>query len=78
MTNVEVTPRRRTYGAVEVYHRHLEMERGFRERQIDLEIFTARAVSFGGAMRRAGPITIPVVVHVVYNSAAENISAFYG
>jgi hypothetical protein len=74
MTNLAVSPRPRTCGAVEVYHRQLEIVPGFRERQVNLELFTARTLFFGGAMHRVAPIKIPVVVHVVYNTAAENIS----
>jgi hypothetical protein len=41
---------------------------------MDLEHATARRMASGPA-RRVGLTTIPVVVHVVYNTAAENISA---
>jgi hypothetical protein len=44
-------------------------------RQAQLENATAMRMSLGArALRAAAPITIPVVVHVVYKTAAENIS----
>jgi hypothetical protein len=68
------TPVRRQCGTMQVHQRLLEQDPEYRKRQIDLESFTATRV-FHGVMRRVGgPITIPVVVHVVYNQAAENIS----
>jgi hypothetical protein len=68
-------PPRRRCGAMEVYQRHLETHVGFRESQVKLELLTARRMLFGAFEREAGgPIVIPVVVHVVYNTDAENIS----
>jgi hypothetical protein len=48
------------------------MDPGFRERQLEIEVFSARARLLG--LRRTGPARIPVVVHIVYNDARENIS----
>ena len=65
-------PRRRC-GAIEVYHRLLEMHPDFRLRQIELEHATARRMMSREPLR-VGITTIPVVVHVVYNTPSENIS----
>jgi hypothetical protein len=56
-----------------VHHRLLESDPGFRERQTDLEHATAQRMMT--ALRaRIGITTIPVVVHVVFTKADENIS----
>jgi len=67
------TPSRRQCGAMSVHYRLLEMDPNFRQRQVDLEHLTARRMMPGEALR-PGITTIPVVVHVVYNTRAENIS----
>ncbi|MBV9209115.1 MAG: zinc metalloprotease [Acidobacteria bacterium] len=53
--------------------RLLEQDPGFRMRQMQLETSIARRM-FSGAVARPGITTIPVVVHVVFRTAAENIS----
>ena len=64
---------RRTCGAMQVYHAQLESEPGFRQRQISLEhATTMRLRSARAARSKAYKLT--VVVHVVYATAAENIS----
>jgi hypothetical protein len=67
------TPSRRQCGAMSVHYRLLEMDPNFRQRQVDLEHLTARRM-MPGEVLRPGITTIPVVVHVVYNTRAENIS----
>ncbi|NTV41912.1 MAG: zinc metalloprotease, partial [Syntrophobacteraceae bacterium] len=69
--------KRRTCGAMAVHHRLLELDPNFRMRQTQLESATAMRMSLGVRALRAAaaPITIPVVVHVVYKTPAENISA---
>jgi len=59
-----------------VHHRLLELDPSFRMRQAQIENATAMRMSLGVRALRAAaaPITIPVVVHVVYKTAAENIS----
>jgi hypothetical protein len=57
---------------MEVHHRLLESDPGFRGRQTALEHHTIARMSL--ALARVGITTIPVVVHVVYRTAAENIS----
>jgi hypothetical protein len=56
-----------------VHHRLLESDPGFRGRQTDLEHATAQRM-MTGFRARIGITTIPVVVHVVFNKADENIS----
>jgi hypothetical protein len=70
------TPIRRKCGAMEVHHRLLDEYAPFRGAQADLEKRTRDRRSRQVAFRVASPtpINIPVVVHVVWNSAAENIS----
>lgn len=68
--------RRRTCGAMEAHMRLLETHPEMRERRAEIHALTARLVSNGAASRlaRNAPLTIPVVVHVVYKKAAENIA----
>jgi Pregnancy-associated plasma protein-A len=63
----------RSCGAMQVHQRLLEQNPQFRFRLAALEDST-RARLASGIVGRKGVITIPVVVHVVYNTAAENIS----
>jgi hypothetical protein len=67
---------RRTCGTMSVHHRLLEIYPEFRRRQTELEQATAMRMALGlEAIRKAAvPITIPVVVHVVYNTPDENVS----
>ena len=65
--------RRRMCGTMAVHHRLLETDPSFRRRQMELESATARRM-MTRAVARPGITTIPVVVHVVYGKAAENIS----
>jgi len=69
--------KRRTCGAMAVHHRLLELDPNFRMRQMELENATAMRMALGAkALRKAAaPVSIPVVVHVVYNTSRENISA---
>ena len=68
-------PRRRQCGTQQVHERLLEMNPAFREREISIEQGIRRSIERGFAQRVAQQlITIPVVVHVVYKTPAENIS----
>lgn len=68
-------PSRRQCGAPAAYYLTVEAHPSFRERQRDLENATAQRMAFGTAdLAAEGPITIPVVVHVVYNKRSGNIS----
>ena len=63
----------RSCGCMEVHNRLLEEFPQFRFRQATLENST-RSMLMSGAVGRVGITTIPVVVHVVSKTAAENIS----
>jgi len=72
---VPAIPPRRTCGAMQVHNRLLEQHPQFRIAQAALE--SATRMRLTTAFLAAEPptiVTIPVVVHVVYNTAAENIS----
>ena len=68
-------PRRRMCGAMEAHMRLLETDPGMRERRAEIHALTSRLIAEGASSRRmrSAPVTIPVVVHVVYKNAAENI-----
>jgi len=69
------TPRiRRTCGAMQIYHQLMESEPTFRRQQVALEHATMARLQTA-LVARATPYQITVVVHVVYATAAENISA---
>jgi hypothetical protein len=60
---------------MQVHFRLLEEDPNFRSRQQALEHTVARRMTLGREALRVGdPFIIPVVVHVVYNTTAENIS----
>jgi Pregnancy-associated plasma protein-A len=68
------TPSRRSCATVQNHFRLLDRYPQFRFNQAALEGFTRAARDSGGRSLRAGPVTIPVVVHVVFRTAEENIS----
>ena len=49
-------------------------EPAFKAQQARIEDFTTRFVSLNPALQTRAVVTIPVVVHVVYKTAAENVS----
>lgn len=66
---------RRQCGAMSAYFRLVESDPNFRKTQNDLEGITSRRMAMGSAALRAnGPMTIKVVVHVVFNQPRENIT----
>ncbi len=68
-------PKRRQCGTQQVHERLLEEYPAFRARQNSIEQGIRRSIERGIARRVARQlIKIPVVVHVVYRTAAENIS----
>src|SRR6516162_10273901 len=69
-----LAPPRRKCGAMEAHHRLLEQYPNFRRTLGDLEHATLARLALPRAFRIAGPVTIPVVVHVVYRIPSENIS----
>ena len=68
-------PARRQCGAMQAHFRLLEQDPNFRTRQASLERSTMRRLRTPG-LREAvvKPTVIPVVVHVIYNTPAENVS----
>lgn len=56
------------------HHHLLELDPKYRQRLMALENTTRKKFMTGAAMRE-GITTIPIVVHVVYNTPEENISA---
>lgn len=71
----EEVPTRRQCGAMSAHFRLLEAVPSFRMRQASLERAVARRLASPGMVAAAaGPTVIPVVVHVIYNLPAENVS----
>jgi hypothetical protein len=71
------TPQRRMCGSMEAHLRLCEVYPEFRVRRGEIHAATEIMVRRGVAFRRVAKkktVTIPVVVHVVYRTAAENIS----
>jgi hypothetical protein len=52
----------------------LQEDEHYLERLEKLEQFTQHAISSGKVNQNKAVITIPVVVHVVYNTSSQNIS----
>ena len=77
MPKNKTTPRRRMCGACEAHQRLCECDPGFRERR-SLIHMQAEAFMLNGraakSMESRKLRTLPVVVHVVYNTPDENIS----
>ena len=71
---VAKVPRLRRCGTMSVHHRLLERDPGFRQRQIALEHACARRMARREFRLAGAPITVPTVVHIVYNTSAENVS----
>ena len=68
-------PKRRQCGTQQVHERLCEVYPPFRERQNRIEQGIRRSIERGEAQRLTRQlITVPVVVHVVYKTAEENIS----
>lgn len=65
---------RRTCGAMQIYHQMMESEPTFRQQQVALERATMNRMR-SALIARTTPYRITVVVHVVYGTPAENISA---
>jgi hypothetical protein len=69
------TPKVRTCAHMAVHELLVETDPGYRQRRLKVEDQVRRSIESGEAMRVVAKlITIPVVVHVVYNAKAENIS----
>jgi Pregnancy-associated plasma protein-A len=68
------TIRRRTCGTMEEHKRLLRAEPLYRQNRLRIESFTLAHMETARAAARVRVVTIPVVVHVLYNKPAENIS----
>jgi len=71
---ISTVPPRRTCGAMAVHNRLLEAHPQFRVAQGLLEHATLQRMTAAFRSELPLPVTIPTVVHVVYSSAAENVS----
>ena len=67
-------PVRRRCGTMQVHHRLLESDPDFRARQAELELRIHLRLAAQAPVRRA-VTTVPTVVHVLYNTADEKITA---
>lgn len=72
----EPLPTRRQCGVMQAHYRLLEEDPSFRTRQTSLEQAVRRRMATVGraATVKVSSTVIPVVVHVIHNTAAENIS----
>ncbi len=65
----------RKCGAMEAFHRMETEDPAFIQNHEDIENFTQNFINNGGMeINGRAVVTIPVVVHVVYNTAAQNVS----
>lgn len=69
----ETNPKQRKCGAMIAQNRLLEVDPGIRERLLALENATRTRRQSGVVVRR-GLLTIPVIVHVVFQTNEQNIS----
>ena len=67
-------PKARNCGAVEVLHSAIESDPTMYARLAAIESATQSRLFSADLLKDASEIVIPVVVHVVYKTAAENIS----
>jgi hypothetical protein len=66
---------RRTCGAAEAHYHRLRTDPRYRSQREEIDRFAREFIAAkGGNLLRSGVAVIPVVVHVVYNTAAQNIS----
>src|SRR6478672_9859573 len=66
---------KRNCGAVEVLQAQLAADPSMRSRMDAIEAFTRKAIASTDLLKKPGSqVVIPVVVHVVYNTASQNIS----
>jgi len=71
----EFSTKNRTCASDEVLRLQMAADPTLRQRMQDIETFTAKAIAKRQTMRNAaGELVIPIVVHVLYSTSAENIS----
>src|SRR5687767_6846450 len=64
----------RNCSTMEQFARQVQADPAFKSNHDAIEAYTQKRISAGKVNQRTGVITIPVVVHVVYNTSAQNIS----
>lgn len=64
----------RVCNTMDLLEKQLQADPSLRQKREAIEAFTQNAIRHNNINKRTGIITIPVVVHVVYNTAAQNIS----
>lgn len=69
-----IGPSRRSCACMQVHLGLLDKFPEFRQNQSRIEHFTSYCRQAGDSALRSGILTIPVVVHIVYRTRAENIS----
>lgn len=76
LNNENAIPAQRTCAANDVLEEQMKQDPSLRIRMNEIEAFTQRYIETAGMNRllQNGIIEIPVVVNVLYNTAAENIS----
>jgi hypothetical protein len=67
------TPARRSCGTMAEFHRLAELDSGYRARLAGIEETTQKALARMNVAKLKA-VTVPVVVHVVYKAAGDNIS----
>ena len=67
------TPARRSCGTMAEFHRLAELDSGYRARLAGIEETTQKALARMNVAKLKA-VTVPVVVHVLYKSADQNIS----
>ncbi|MFC5271686.1 M43 family zinc metalloprotease [Adhaeribacter terreus] len=67
-------PQTRNCSTMDLYQNQVQADPDFLIRRNAIEAFTQKRINSGKVNQRTGVITIPVVVHVVYNTSAQNIS----
>ena len=67
------TPARRSCGTMAEFHRLAELDSGYRARLAGIEDTTQKALARMNVAKLKA-VTVPVVVHVVYKSADQNIT----
>lgn len=74
MARKKVTPKRRKCACMEVFMRLCDDDPHFAMRQVAIEESTRRFCSKQRFATRVKPFVIPVIVHVLWNTKAENVS----
>jgi hypothetical protein len=67
------TPQRRSCGTMSEFHRLAELDPGYRGRLAGIEDTTQKALARMNVAKLTA-VTVPVVVHVLYKNAADNVS----